>query len=137
MVVGGIVTGTMLCRSDCISEKHREDSVVTDIAFRLIEGFINGDGSVLIFRFASQNTGERCLLSRTKVLFMKLLFERRGVRNDLAHFPAVVTLVSCPSFAVKSLIIRSQISLASSIDRALRKLTHIWGDENPLRQLVI
>jgi len=40
------------------------------------------------------------LLRRTKVFCMKFELLNRGVRNDLAQFPAVVTEVSWPSSAI-------------------------------------
>ena len=39
------------------------------------------------------------VLRRTSVLFINFGLLSRGVRKDLAHFPATVTEVSCPSFA--------------------------------------
>ena len=48
--------------------------------------------------------------------------------NDLAHAPAVVTEVSCPSFA-------GIISEFGGVSR--RRHTHVWGNEHPLWELVV
>lgn len=48
----------------------------------------------------SQSLSDLNLLKRIKVFCMKFLFANRGVKKDLAHDPATVTEVSCPSFAI-------------------------------------
>jgi hypothetical protein len=59
---------------------------------------------------------------------MKWLLLKRGVRNDLAHFPAVVTEVSCPSLARK---IR-MLNIAGE-----GGLTHIGSEKHPLRKSIV
>lgn len=60
---------------------------------------------------------------------MKFSLARRGVRKLLAHSPATVTDESCPSSA-------SEVSIMSE-GGAIRRSTHIWCDEHPLRQLIV
>lgn len=72
---------------------------------------------------------EKNLLRRIKVFCMKLLLLSSGVRNERAHFPAVVTEVSCPSFA--AVVSSVSVSISSYLEE-VRVLTHIRSDEHPL-----
>jgi hypothetical protein len=67
-------------------------------------------------------------LRATRVLDRKFVLERRGSRKDLAHVPAVVTEVSCPSFAKMFL---DEVGLEGG-----GRCTHVGSDEHPLRERV-
>jgi len=60
-----------------------------------------------------------------RVPFIKCGFDNSWVRKLFAHAPATVMDVSWPSFAGDALVFRSGI--------VIKKLTHIWRDEHPLR----
>lgn len=53
---------------------------------------------------------ERHALNKTNVLERKLGFERRGSMKLFTHTPAVVTEVSCPSFAVLKSVRKSPLN---------------------------
>ena len=100
MVIGCAISGPMGRRRDSISQKNGENLIVIGVVLRFIKGY-------LVSESPSKRTAN--LLKSTNVLFMKFELLSSGVRNDLAHFAAVVTEVSWPSFAAEISIRNSKL----------------------------
>ena len=92
MRVGRIIRRSLLARWHRIAKQNGEDIIIRRVGLGFIESY---------FSWSDQDWRELegNALRATRVLERKFWLERRGSRKDLAHVPAVVTEVSCPSFA--------------------------------------